>query len=146
MKSWKPVSDRVSQGIAQVISDGKATPGETFSTSYSPGNLKNWLGNNWSKPKNWFSPVHVLGSISITVRVNADGKSITVSVYDSKTLRSLSDNNLSKSSNQNRGGKNKALGNTYQRYIWNESLPDEENYQIMMIIYHLNNAPTKKSE
>ncbi|WP_408042687.1 hypothetical protein [Tenacibaculum litopenaei] len=129
VQNWKPIKDKVTQGLLNNISDGKASSGETFVSSYSPGNIKKWAKDNWNKPGNWILPVHVLGSIAITVRVNGDGESFTVSVYDSKTMSSFSDNNLGSDSNKERGDGNKAMTTTYQRYIWTEKLPRKGYYE-----------------
>lgn len=137
VQNWKPIKDKVTQGLLNNISDGKASSGETFVSSYSSGNIKKWVKDNWNKPGNWILPVHVLGSIAITVRVNGDGESFTVSVYDSKTMSSFSDNNLGSDSNKERGDGNKAMTTTYQRYIWTEKLPRKGYYEFYGKLYRL---------
>lgn len=41
VQNWKPIKDKVTQGLLNIISDGKASSGEAFVSSYSPGNIKN---------------------------------------------------------------------------------------------------------
>ncbi len=46
-------------------------------------------GENPWKNNSQNSPIHVLGSFSMSVRVNANGTTATVCVYDSRTFRSF---------------------------------------------------------
>ncbi|WP_417872028.1 DUF6443 domain-containing protein [Winogradskyella sp.] len=139
IKKWAPVEERIWNGIYDIFRDGKVEPGERYVYSYSPGNIKNWLKNNWNKPSNWNSPVHVIGSMSISVRVNADGESITISVYDSKTLKSLSDNKVSGKNNKIRtnDGSSNSLKNTYQRYMWSRSLPSKKHTAVWQYLSNI---------
>ena len=114
--------------------DGNFTPGEValrvFSAGNLPTNIKKGLGEAWDKIKNgenpWKdnsqnSPIHVLGSFTMTV--NANGTTATVCIYDSKTFKSFSDGNASDKTNKSRSSSdNKILTNTYQRYLWNVNL------------------------
>ena len=70
----------------------------------------------WQLPANYIST-------GLSLRVNADGKSVTACVYDSKTFKSFSDNTADGMSNRPRKGSNfTPLTNTYQRYLWNIKL------------------------
>ena len=112
--------------------DDKIKPGEAVSRSFSAGNLptniKKGLGEAWEKIKKFEdpwednsqnSPIHVLGSFNLSVRVNANGTTATVCIYDSKKFKSFSDGNASQDANRNRKDSNfKILTSTYQRYLW----------------------------
>ena len=59
------------------------------------------------------------------MRVNADGRSATVAVYDSKTNSSFSDHKLGVSSDRARDPSksgNQFLTTQYFRFIWNQPL------------------------
>lgn len=49
------------------------------------------------------------------MRMNADGRTATAIVYDSKSAKSMFDNKLGDWVNKEDGG---TLTTTYQRYIW----------------------------
>lgn len=83
-------------------------------------------GENPWKNNSQNSPIHVLGSFSMSVRVNANGTTATVCVYDSKTFRSFSDGNAGAERNRTRSNALiTPLTNTYQRYLWNIPLTDQ---------------------
>ncbi|WP_452223472.1 RHS repeat-associated core domain-containing protein [Lacinutrix chionoecetis] len=137
VKNWKEVDDRVTSGILELKS-GEMFPGKSVTRSFQAGslasNMKKGLNEAWEKIKKWEnplednsqnSPIHILGSFNMSIRINANGTSATVTVYDSKTLKSGLDNQSEKAKNRPRGV-NDDLGdiltNTYQRYIWNIDL------------------------
>ena len=134
VQGWAVVTNLVNSSIAELKADGNFTPGEValrvFSAGNLPTNIKKGLGEAWDKIKNgenpWKdnsqnSPIHVLGSFTMTV--NANGTTATVCIYDSKTFKSFSDGNASDKTNKSRSSSdNKILTNTYQRYLWNVNL------------------------
>lgn len=136
VQNWKEVQNLVSSSIAELKADGKFLPGEVAFRSFSAGilktNIKKGMREAWDKIKEgenpWKdnsqnSPIHVIGSFNITVRVNANGTTATVAIYDTKTFKSLTDNKAGSDSNKERkDSKVKMLTNTYQRYIWNINL------------------------
>lgn len=133
VQEWPEVQNRVSRLMNDVMADGRVVPGEAYQTPFHAGSL-------WSNVKKgvaeaildgvrgrspWENnsqntPIHVLGSFSISLRVNADGTTATVCVYDSKSFSSLSDNIFGKEINRKRSDSRlPPLTNTYQRYLWN---------------------------
>lgn len=68
-----------------------------------------------NKAKDYFSPVHYIGSFRFSMRMNADGRTATATVYDYKSAKSMFDNKFGDWVNKEDGG---ALTTTYQRYIW----------------------------
>ena len=136
IQKWKEVQKLVDRLMSRIDKDGIATPGEMYSDIFKAGSLwKNvkqggqeaieaiskiespWQNNSQN------SPIHVIGSFTLSLRVNSDGKTVTACVYDSKTFKSLSDNKADGTSNRPRKGSNfTPLTNTYQRYIWNIKL------------------------
>jgi len=136
VQNWKEVKDRIASSLVELKADGKLVPGEavarTFSAGSLPSNIKKgiveawdklWKGENPWKDNSQNSPIHVIGSFRMTVRVNANGTTATVAVYDSKTFKSFSDNNAGSGANKSRkDSESKALTTTYQRYIWNINL------------------------
>jgi len=136
VKNWAEVKSLVSNLVNDVYGDGKAYPGEAYARTFSAGNLpynifkgfqegmeKIQNGENPWKGNSQNSPIHIIGSFNISIRVNANGTSATISVYDSKTFKSASDGNAG--SNSNRAKKDyflPYLTNTYQRYVWNINL------------------------
>ncbi|OWP74016.1 RHS repeat domain-containing protein, partial [Flavobacterium oreochromis] len=138
VKQWREVQKLLKSSIEELKADSKLTPGEVAYRSFRPGNLpeniKKGIKEAWDKIKNgenpWEnnsqnSPIHVLGSFNMSVRVNANGTTATVCIYDSKTFKSLSDGNASEDNNKSRKDKKyKFLTNTYQRYLWNVNLSD----------------------
>lgn len=125
VKNWDKVQDLISAGTSAITADGKLSSGETFSGSYSPGSLMSYLGGVVKGKEKLVSPVHVIGSFGFSMRVNADGSSATVAVYDSKTNSSLSDHKLGTSSDKVRNSsmsRNQPLTNQYFRFIWNQPL------------------------
>ena len=136
VQNWKEVKNLIASSLVELKADGKLVPGEvafrSFSAGSLPSNMKKGMREAWDKIKRgenpWRdnsqnSPIHVLGSFNITVRVNANGTTATVAIYDSKTFKSFSDNKAGSSSNKERDdSKSKMLTNTYQRYIWNINL------------------------
>ena len=68
-----------------------------------------------NEARDFWSPVHIIGSFSLSMRVNASGQTATVAVYDSKSVSSLSDNKLSPSLSTKIG---ETIETTYQRYVW----------------------------
>ena len=132
VKNWDVLKGLINSAVNEIKSDGKIKPGEAVSRSFSAGNLptniKKGLGEAWEKIKKFEdpwednsqnSPIHVLGSFNLSVRVNANGTTATVCIYDSKTFKSFSDGNASQDANRNRKDSNfKILTSTYQRYLW----------------------------
>jgi hypothetical protein len=136
VKNWAEVNTLVNALKNDVLSDGKAYPGEAYARSFSAGSISYnvWKGfneavekmkegkNPW-KGNSQNSPIHVLGSFNISIRVNANGTTATISVYDSKSFKSFSDNFLGDDANRKRKDYFlDHLTNTYQRYIWNINL------------------------
>jgi hypothetical protein len=136
VKNWDVVKNLVNSSVTELKDDGKLIPGEVAYREFRPGNLptniKKGISEAWDKITNgenpWKnnsqnSPIHVIGSFNLTVRINANGTMATVCVYDSKTFKSFSDGNASTKTNRSRGkSKNKAFTNSYQRYLWNINL------------------------
>ncbi|CAF3415858.1 unnamed protein product [Rotaria socialis] len=135
VQNWKEVKKKVNELINMASDDGRLIPGEAYSLPFSPGdlpsNIKKGFKEAWEKVKNgenpWKdnsqnSPIHIIGSFSISLRVNSDGQTATVCVYDSKTFNSFTDN---KTNGGNRGRNSSTLPmltSTYQRYLWNINL------------------------
>lgn len=138
VQDWNVVKTLVQSGLEEISSDGKWVPGEVAYRQFRPGNLptniKKGLTEAWEKIKNgedpWMdnsqnTPIHVLGSFNLSVRVNANGTTATVCIYDSKTFRSFSDGNASDKANRSRkDSEEKYLTNTYQRYLWNVNIQE----------------------
>ena len=136
VQKWRVVQGLVEHGIRMIKGNGNWKPGDFVYTEFRPGdlpsNILKGVGEAWDDIKNgrdpWASnslnsPIHVIGSFNMTIRVNANGTTATVCIYDSKTLKSATDNNASDDVNKNRqkSGDN-YFTNTYQRYIWNVTL------------------------
>ncbi|MFY0254669.1 RHS repeat-associated core domain-containing protein [Chitinophaga sp. 30R24] len=133
VQNWAEVRSKLSYLVDLVMLDGKAVPGEAYVASFRPGsllkNVKKGVGEAWGKIKQFEdpwrdnsqnSPIHVLGSFSISIRVNANGTTATICVYDSKTTSSFSDNKAGGNVNRGRQGSHfLPLTSTYQRYLWN---------------------------
>lgn len=130
VQNWDEVKTRVRLGIDVIKSDGAINPGETYYSECRPGdlpsNIQKGLKEGWEKLKklenplrgnSQNSPIHVLGSFNFSLRVNADGKTVTACVYDSKTFGSFTDNKGGSNKPRNKG-QGTPFGNTYQRYIW----------------------------
>ncbi|WP_428661354.1 DUF6443 domain-containing protein [Runella sp.] len=125
VRNWDKVKDLVSAGTTALTADGKLSKGETFSGSYSPGSLMSYLGRVLIGEEKLVSPVHVVGSFGFSMRVNADGNTATIAVYDSKTNSSFSDHKLGTSSDRARDPSksgNQPLTTQYFRFIWNQSI------------------------
>ena len=124
VQNWTPVKTGVNQGFQSIKEDGRISPGEVYSYSYSPGNILDWAKRAWQGKEDVVSPVHVIGSFNMTVRVNADGNSVTITVYDSKTLESGLDNRLEDIGRpRTEDDRYRNLGtNTFQRYIWEQPI------------------------
>lgn len=130
------MSALVESSLNELLVDGKWAPGDVAYRQFRPGNLPSNIKkgikeawDSWRKGEDpWEnnsqnSPIHVLGSFNLSVRINADGTTATVCIYDSKTFKSFSDGNLDEEKNRKRNKeKYKYLTNTYQRYIWNVKL------------------------
>lgn len=127
---------RVSSLINEVKKDGKVNPGEAYVATFTAGTLAYNVGkgileatekiiegkNPW-KDNSQNSPIHVLGSFKISIRVNANGTTATICVYDSKIFNSFSDGKAGKDSDKKRKDYIlPQLTNTYQRYLWNVNL------------------------
>jgi len=100
----------------------KATPILSLKNGYIQENLRDKfkreiLNDKTAKNRDFFSPIHYIGSFGFSMRMNADGITATVAVYDSKTIGSLTDNKLESNSN-NENSNTRILQSTYQRYIW----------------------------
>ena len=138
VKQWREVQKLLRSSIEELKADSKLTPGEVSYREFRPGNLPNNIKKGvkeaWEKIKNgedpWAnnsqnSPIHVLGSFNMSVRVNANGTTATVCIYDSKTFKSFSDGNSNEKNNKERkNSKHKFLTNTFQRYLWNINLSE----------------------
>lgn len=136
VQNWEVVKGLIKSSVDEIGKDGKFVPGEVAFRSFRAGSLpsnikkgiveyfkKLFQGEDGWENNSQNSPIHVLGSFNISVRVNANGTTATVCVYDSKTFKSFSDGNASSKSNTKRGeALNPALTNTYQRYLWNIEL------------------------
>lgn len=133
VQNWPEVKNRITELTEKVMANGIVTPGEAYAVPFSAGslwfNVKKGLkeafidalhGRDPWENNSQNTPIHVLGSFTISLRVNADGTSATVCVYDSKTFSSLSDNLFGKEINRTRSDSwLPPLTNTYQRYLWN---------------------------
>ena len=71
----------------------------------------------------FFSAENVLGSFGFSMRVNPGGKSFTVTVYDSKTIESITDHLMFNMNVKRTPESSSILSTTYQRYIWNVNVP-----------------------
>ena len=123
LRSWDKVENLTNQGAMELWKDGKLTPGETFTGTYRSPNIPTWLHNQTNDKfadKKFFTPQHVIGSFNLTMRVNADGYTTTICIYDAKTISSMSDGIFGKSSNSSNSSKNgrTPLSTQYQRFIW----------------------------
>ncbi|OWP82669.1 hypothetical protein BWK59_14625 [Flavobacterium davisii] len=130
LASWSEVKLRIDIGKKHLANGNKL-----YTSSYSAPTLLNYtagkvvekISNEFFnlaygtdiKTEKYFTPIHVLGSFSFSMRLNGDGKTATVAIFDSKTISSFSDNKLDKSNNKSDDG---ALSSTYQRYIWTINL------------------------
>lgn len=129
IKNWDVVVDLVDDGIRQ-LRKLNCVPGTVIER---PTKIPSILSYTWNsmvehtkrdlgmsnKAKDFFSPVHYIGSFNLTMRVNADGKTATVALYDTKSVSSLLDNQFGNSVNITKG---RVLETTYQRYIWTVTL------------------------
>lgn len=125
VRLWSKVANLFSQGMDKIGEDNKFTPGETFSGNYSVGGLIPYMIKAAKMKEEAGGPVNPIGSFGFSMRVNADGKSITVAVYDSKTLSSFSDHILGDSKNVNRDKSkpgNQPFTTQYFRFIWTRDL------------------------
>jgi len=126
IQGWDKVTELISRGTEALSADGKLQPGETFIGSYSPGSLASYMKRALQGEEDLVSPVHIIGSFNLTMRVNADKISATIAVYDSKTISSMSDNKLDRSSNRTwdatKKDSNQPLTTQYFRFIWNQQL------------------------
>jgi RHS repeat-associated protein len=125
VQKWDKVKYLVSEGTTALTADGKLSKGETFTGSYSPGSLMSYLGRALKGEEKLVSPVHIVGSFGFSMRVNADGNTATIAVYDSKTNSSFSDHKLGTSSDRTRDPSksgNQPLTTQYFRFIWIQSL------------------------
>ncbi len=139
LRAWEQVSKLTGEGTRELWKDGKLTPGETFLRSYGSPNIPRWTYNQFSQylpswllnspqenhsDEKFFSPQHVIGSFNLSMRVNADGYTVTICVYDAKTISSMSDGILGKSANsKNTNKKGRTPFSTqYQRFIWDVSI------------------------
>ena len=137
VQGWSEVKTRVDEALGEIMKDGRGTPGEhvviPFSAESLPTNIKKSIweafvsklkGEDPWENNRMNSPINVLGSFTLSVRVNANGTTATVCVYDSKTATSGSDNRIDNKWNRSR--KNvmitPALTTTYQRYLWNVNI------------------------
>jgi LysM repeat protein len=119
LKGWSAVSEAINSNVAKTFADGVAEPGEAYFERYSAGNIPSYLKRVWNGEDDLVSPIHIIGSFTLSTRVNADGKTMTIAVYDSKTIASLSDGNLGKNYNVKRDNANpKPLTTQYFRFIW----------------------------
>ncbi len=105
------------------MADGKMKPGEIFTSSYGPGNLTKFGKKVWDGEEKLVSPVHIIGSFAFSMRVNPDGKSFTIGVYDRKTFSSglynRVDPSINKSRDSNEKG-NQPLTSQFIRFIWTQ--------------------------
>lgn len=127
VQNWDEVQLLVSDAKSELIKRG-CNPGDVAETGRGKKidalpiyvaksalqNAKGLVGFH-NDANTFWSPVHVLGSFALSMRVNADGQTATVAVYDSKTISSLSDNILGSDANNTNG---RALESTYHRYVW----------------------------
>lgn len=126
-----PVRKLVEEGTSALLKDGKLTPGEVFTKSYSIGKLygKNGLRilyeqyqqkmfKEQSDNKGLYGAEGILGSFDLSMRVKADGYTIVICVYDSKTIRSATDG-IFGLSNRRFVGNSLPLQTIYERYMWN---------------------------
>jgi len=131
VKSAPVVRKEIGKGVTTLLADGKLTPGEVFIGGYTIGKA---LGPNGRRifmeqvdkkfggNEDWnigiYGTENVLGSFSISMRVLADGYTISIAVYNSSTIRSFSDGNSSTVVRRTpfyHGN----LSAQYQRFIWN---------------------------
>jgi LysM repeat protein len=137
VQQWKEVKKLAAEAVQEITADGKWSAGDvairSFKAGSLPSNIKNGLweglvayvkGEDPWKDNSQNSPIHVIGSFTLSVRVNANGTTATVCVYDRKSLKSLSDNRADASSNRSRKQVMiiPSMTNTYQRYLWNMDL------------------------
>ncbi len=116
------VQNLIRKGIEN-LETKKFQPGEFFKSSYTMSSIsetdgrriyKHVFGDIVTKQLSdnyFFSAENFLGSYGFSMRVTGDGKQIAIAVYDSKSIRSLSDH---------RGWLEKRLPDiapTYQRYL-----------------------------
>ncbi len=136
VQNWDEAKFLVKDGITDIKRDGKNTHGEAyeykFDAGFLPANATKGIWEFFDKLKNgenpWKTnsqntPIHVLGSFNLSIRVNANGTTATVCIYDAKTVKSFSDGNAGKNSNRSRKDYYiLPLTTTYQRYLWNIKL------------------------
>ena len=120
LRSWDKVSELTAKGSMELWKDGKLTPGETFVGSYQSPNIKKWAKKWWDGEEKFWTPQHVIGSFNLTMRVNADGYTTTICIYDSKTISSLSDNYFKQGANNNNSSQKgrTSFSTQYIRFIW----------------------------
>ncbi len=126
IRSWSKVQELVDEGAMKLISDGKLTPGETYTGSYKAPTIFEYTKKFFKGTEDVFwTPIHVIGSFNLSMRVNADGRTTTICVYDSKTISSLSDNKLGQGSNKpntSENGKRTPFSTQYLRFIWDVTM------------------------
>ena len=131
VKNMESVKDLTYIAYKTLAREDRLKPGETFVGSYSPGSLSSWTKRAVKGEEDIFSPIHILGSFNFTARVNADGKSFTFAIYDSKTLKSAVDNKMGSTLNRPRLKYDPYINmgaNTYQRYIWVQNFSSYGNW------------------
>ena len=130
IKNWDAVKTFAWDAEKQIFKNsknGKLTIGETYENTYHPpgGGIVGYMKKALFGDQKINSPVHVIGSFNFSARVNADGKSMTISVYDSKTISSGTDNQFKGIHNKQRDRSNpdsQPIVNQYIRFIWTQEL------------------------
>jgi LysM repeat protein len=124
------VRNLVGLGIQDLLADGKLVPRKVVIRTYAIGkiyqnngrrifmeSIKRGLGLDDNENRGFYGAENILGSFDISMRVKADGYSIAICVYDSKTIRSFSDGNTPTTLRKLPMTKMR-MSSTYQRYIW----------------------------
>lgn len=131
IKDMPSVKSMMQIGKAELMADGKALVGETFSKThaytYSEGFWDVWLPtalHDGAKKgaKSWMTTPHFLGSYRLTMEIMEDGKTVLFTLSDSKTRESVTDHQKKGNSLNRQNGKSIRWGSTYQRYIWTAPL------------------------
>lgn len=76
------------------------------------------FGGNANDNIGFYGAENVLGSFSISMRVLADGYTISIAVYNSTTIRSATDGNVNNTTLRRTPFYHGNLSGQYQRFIW----------------------------
>jgi LysM repeat protein len=131
VQTMPAVRNLVGQGVTALLADGKLKPGEVFTGGYTIGKIygpngrrifseqfqRKFLGNE-NDNIGLYGAEGILGSFSLSMRVLADGYTISIAVYNSSTIRSASDGVMKGTTLRRTPFYNGNLSGQYQRFLW----------------------------